>query len=128
MECSVCKTPTSHCCEQCIKVKAYCSESCQNQDWPQHKFYCKPSWTALQQPIDAPALGFLREKFDQPLIQECETLLNAITLNLENIGVHHGDLSEHKARIMLHEGTAHNHPLTDRQRCYFGWVAGGRKH
>ena len=32
-----------------------------------------------------------------------------------------------KAKKMLHEGTAQGHEITEKQRRYFGWVAGGRK-
>lgn len=36
-----------------------------------------------------------------------------------------GGLTRAKARQMLHEGTAHGHPLTESQRGYFGAVASG---
>lgn len=36
-------------------------------------------------------------------------------------------LSRSKAKKMLHEGKTHGHHLTDKQRRYFGWVAGGKK-
>jgi hypothetical protein len=36
-------------------------------------------------------------------------------------------LSKSKAKIMLHEGMAHGKPITEQQRKYFGWVAGGSK-
>lgn len=38
-----------------------------------------------------------------------------------------GELSSAKARTMLHDKSANGKPLTDKQRRYFGWVAGGRK-
>src|SRR5574338_902594 len=38
-----------------------------------------------------------------------------------------GDLTASKAKEILHDKTAHGHPLTDKQRRYMGWVAGGRK-
>lgn len=38
-----------------------------------------------------------------------------------------GGLTSHKAKIMLKEGMANGEPLTDKQKRYFGWVAGGRK-
>lgn len=38
-----------------------------------------------------------------------------------------GDLSPDKAKKMLKEGKANGKPLTEQQRKYFGWVAGGRK-
>jgi hypothetical protein len=34
-------------------------------------------------------------------------------------------LTPHKAAIMLHEGTVKGHPLTARQRRFFGAVASG---
>jgi len=37
-----------------------------------------------------------------------------------------GGLTAEKARTMLHDKTANGRPLTDKQRRYFGWVAGGR--
>ena len=36
-------------------------------------------------------------------------------------------LSKEKAKIMLHEGMANGKPITEQQRKYFGWVAGGSK-
>lgn len=45
----------------------------------------------------------------------------------ENEKKHGGDLSAAKAKQMLHDKTAQGHPLTDKQRKFFGWVAGGRK-
>lgn len=36
-------------------------------------------------------------------------------------------LSRSKARYMLHEGVVRGHPITDRQRRFFAWVAGGGK-
>lgn len=36
-------------------------------------------------------------------------------------------LSVEKARLMLHEGTANGKPITDKQRRYFGYVAGHSK-
>ena len=38
-----------------------------------------------------------------------------------------GELSANKAKQMLHDKSAQGHPLTDKQRKFFGWVAGGRK-
>jgi mannose-6-phosphate isomerase-like protein (cupin superfamily) len=35
-------------------------------------------------------------------------------------------LSRSKAREILHDGTVRGRPITDRQRRFFGWVAGGR--
>jgi hypothetical protein len=32
-----------------------------------------------------------------------------------------------KAKEMLRDGSVHGHPLTDKQKRYFGWIAGGRK-
>lgn len=37
-----------------------------------------------------------------------------------------GGLTADKARTMLHDKMANGRPLTDKQRRYFGWVAGGR--
>jgi hypothetical protein len=34
-------------------------------------------------------------------------------------------LSSRKAREILHHGSVRGHPLTSKQRRYFGWVAGG---
>jgi hypothetical protein len=34
-------------------------------------------------------------------------------------------LSSKKAREILHHGSVHGHSLTEKQRRYFGWVAGG---
>lgn len=38
-----------------------------------------------------------------------------------------GLLSAEKARMMLHDKSVNGQPLTDKQRKFFGWVAGGRK-
>ena len=38
-----------------------------------------------------------------------------------------GGLTAGKAKIMLHEGVANGKKITDSQRKYFAWVAGGRK-
>lgn len=38
-----------------------------------------------------------------------------------------GGLTKSKAREILHDKSVHGHPLTDKQRRFFGWVAGGRK-
>jgi len=35
--------------------------------------------------------------------------------------VGYGDLSSEKAREILHDGTVHGHPITDKQRRFFGW-------
>mgnify|MGYP001561261544 CR=1 FL=1 len=37
-----------------------------------------------------------------------------------------GPLSSAKAREILHDGTVHGKPITDRQRRYFGAVASGK--
>jgi hypothetical protein len=37
----------------------------------------------------------------------------------------HHDISAAKAREILHDGTVHGHPLTDKQRRFFGFIAGG---
>jgi len=38
-----------------------------------------------------------------------------------------GGLTKSKAKTMLHEGMANGKPITEQQRKYFGWVAGGSK-
>ena len=38
-----------------------------------------------------------------------------------------GGLTKSKAKIMLHEGIVNGKPITEQQRKYFGWVAGGSK-
>ena len=38
-----------------------------------------------------------------------------------------GSVSSDKAKEILRDGTVHGHPLTDRQKRYFGWIAGGKK-
>lgn len=38
-----------------------------------------------------------------------------------------GGLTSKKAKTILKEGMANGQPLTDKQKRYFGWVAGGRK-
>lgn len=38
-----------------------------------------------------------------------------------------GSVSSSKAKEILRDGTAQGHPLTDKQRRYFGWIAGGSK-
>lgn len=38
-----------------------------------------------------------------------------------------GELTADKAKQILKDGTAHGHPLTRKQKRYFGWIAGGRK-
>lgn len=38
-----------------------------------------------------------------------------------------GQLTSWKARKMLRDNSAQGHPLTARQKRYFGWIAGGRK-
>jgi len=39
-----------------------------------------------------------------------------------------GELSKEKAKTMLHDKSVHGKPLTDKQRKYMGWVAGGKKN
>lgn len=36
-------------------------------------------------------------------------------------------LTAKKAKVMLKEGMANKHKLTNKQKKYFGWVAGGSK-
>ena len=43
----------------------------------------------------------------------------------ENASSHR--LTAGKARLMLHEGTVRGHPITDKQRKFFGAVASGSK-
>lgn len=38
-----------------------------------------------------------------------------------------GSVSQAKAKEILRDGTAQGHPLTDKQKKYFGWIAGGKK-
>jgi hypothetical protein len=38
-----------------------------------------------------------------------------------------GDVSKDKAKEILRDGTAQGHKLTDKQKRYFGWIAGGKK-
>jgi hypothetical protein len=38
-----------------------------------------------------------------------------------------GAVSPDKAKEILHDGTIHGQPITDKQRRYFGWIAGGGK-
>lgn len=38
-----------------------------------------------------------------------------------------GSVSSTKAKEILHDGTIHGQPITDKQRRYFGWIAGGSK-
>lgn len=38
-----------------------------------------------------------------------------------------GQISKQKAREILHDKTAHGQPLTEKQKRYFGWIAGGGK-
>lgn len=45
----------------------------------------------------------------------------------ENEVFREGGLTPAKAKIMLHEGMANGKPLTDKQRGYFGLIAGGYK-
>lgn len=39
-----------------------------------------------------------------------------------------GNVTSTKAKEILHDGTIHGQPITDKQRRYFGWIAGGAKH
>lgn len=39
-----------------------------------------------------------------------------------------GNLTKAKAKEILHDKSVHGKPLTDKQRKYFGWVAGGKKN
>ena len=39
-----------------------------------------------------------------------------------------GELTKSKAKEILHDKSVHGKPLTDKQRKYFGWVAGGKKN
>ena len=44
--------------------------------------------------------------------------------HFEHISSHSGKkLTKKKAREILHHGTVHGHPLTEKQRRYFGWVS-----
>jgi hypothetical protein len=38
-----------------------------------------------------------------------------------------GEVSSAKAKEILRDGTAQGHALTDKQKRYFGWIAGGKK-
>lgn len=38
-----------------------------------------------------------------------------------------GHVSPEKAKEILRDGTVHGHPLTEKQKRYFGWIAGGAK-
>lgn len=38
-----------------------------------------------------------------------------------------GTVSAEKAKEILRDGTVHGHPLTAKQKRYFGWIAGGKK-
>lgn len=38
-----------------------------------------------------------------------------------------GELTASKAAEILHDGTVHGKPITDKQRKYFGWISSGRK-
>jgi len=39
-----------------------------------------------------------------------------------------GELTKSKAKEILHDKSVHGKPLTDKQRKYMGWVAGGKKN
>jgi hypothetical protein len=46
---------------------------------------------------------------------------------LEGTGYKHGGVTSEKAKEILRDGTANGHRLTDKQRRYFGFIAGGGK-
>lgn len=39
----------------------------------------------------------------------------------------YGGVSQEKAKEILRDGSVHGHPLTEKQKGYFGWIAGGKK-
>lgn len=54
-----------------------------------------------------------------------DSFLNMLAPNAkhEHPAMKEGGLSPAKAKIILHEGVANGHPITDKQRRYFGWVS-----
>lgn len=72
--------------------------------------------------------------------QEPSTSISNVPIGRKHTGGHHKSggrrrghkrghkgLSRSKARKMAHEGRVHGHEITDKQRRYFYWVAGGSK-
>jgi hypothetical protein len=53
--------------------------------------------------------------------------IDAIRKFLSNTNKETGGPTSSKAKEILTDGLVHGHPLTDKQKKYFGWIAGGMK-
>lgn len=65
------------------------------------------------------------DKEEARLLKEFEDLKWLLPPAL--VAPHNATLSKEKAGIILEEGEVRGHPLTDKQKRFFGWVAGGSK-
>lgn len=69
------------------------------------------------------------DKQFEGLVNVNEQALNMINSYMDTPNamkfLHGGNISRSKAKEILHDGTVHGHPLTDKQRKFFGAVASG---
>ena len=127
--CQYCDNPAAHACTGC-EVTFYCCENCQTRSWTEeeHRLLCHVSVKA-----DSPGA----EKWDLDVLVQALRAVLGESIDAEAMhiaarrshrrGHRSSHLSAAKAREILHDGTVHGHPITERQRRFFGWVAGGGK-
>lgn len=65
----------------------------------------------------------INARFDDARYNVNEQGLNNVPVYFET----GGNISSNKAKEMLRDGKVHGKKLTDKQKRYFGWIAGGRK-
>lgn len=122
--CIVCRCRARFECE-CRAAVYYCGKAHQRTHWKEHR------------PKHHVQIEEVKEEEKKPLMLEprkpsiedvdCELLFARIELEMINSDLIDGDLSAEKARKILHDKQVKGHPLSDRQRRFMGWVAGGRK-
>tara|TARA_R100000808_G_C2144873_1_gene152629 strand:+ start:952 stop:1521 length:570 start_codon:yes stop_codon:yes gene_type:complete len=68
------------------------------------------------------------EVFEFPTAEEAQEFAEGNWKDKNNYVIYDNDsLSSSKAKKMLEDGKINGEPLTDKQKRYFGWIAGGKK-
>jgi hypothetical protein len=78
-------------------------------------------------------LGEGVNKYVQGVKYYGDQLVDYVPMNIDPVEIkaaeqqRDGGITSSKAKEMLRDGSVHGHPLTDKQKRYFGWIAGGKK-
>lgn len=130
--CIVCRSTAPYQCE-CLALVYYCGRKHQRVHWEEHRPEHRRR-VKIEEVKEGEGEGEEERQLTleprKPSVEDVdeEEMFERIELEMLVADLIEGALTAEKARKILHDKEVKGHPLSDRQRRFMGWVAGGRKH